>query len=160
MESSKATVRHIKQVASDPQAAQINLMRHQCTDLPPSKNKKRIPFVNPRPPSHMKDTSDRQSHYKKTFDDMNVYKNKERCEKCGDSNHIKVSSVQPRSFNANLVKSVGTSQASVIRRNKSHSSQGNQKLICYKQVLFMLVINPYVATQKIAHPVMSHSVYK
>ena len=33
---------------------------------------------------------------------------------------------------------MGTSQASVIRRNKLHSSQGNQRLICYKWVLFML----------------------
>ena len=59
MESSKATARHIKQVASDPKAAQINLMRHQCTDLTASKNRKRKPFVKPRPPSHKNDTSDR-----------------------------------------------------------------------------------------------------
>ena len=37
LESSKATAKHIKQVASDPQAAQIHLMHHQCTELPPSK---------------------------------------------------------------------------------------------------------------------------
>ena len=37
MESSKAAAKHIKQVASDPQATQIHLMLHQCTDLPPSK---------------------------------------------------------------------------------------------------------------------------
>ena len=40
MEALKAIAHHIKQVASDPQAAQINLMRHQWTDLPPRKNKK------------------------------------------------------------------------------------------------------------------------
>ena len=88
MESSKATVRHIKQVPSDPLVAQINLMRHQCTYLPASKHKKRKPFVKPRPPSHKNDTSDRKSHYKKSFDAMNVYKNKGRCQKCGESNHI------------------------------------------------------------------------
>ena len=37
MESIKATARHIKQVAGDPQAAQINLMHHQCTELPNGK---------------------------------------------------------------------------------------------------------------------------
>ena len=37
MESSKAIAKHIKQVTSDPQAALINLMCHQCTELPPSK---------------------------------------------------------------------------------------------------------------------------
>ena len=88
MESSKAAARHIKQVASDPQAAQINLMRHQCTDLPASKHKKRKPFVKPKPPSHKNDTSDSQSHYRKSFDAKNVHKIKERCQKCGDSNHI------------------------------------------------------------------------
>ena len=39
MEASKATAGHIKQVASDPQVAQVNLMRHQRTDLQPSKNR-------------------------------------------------------------------------------------------------------------------------
>ena len=38
------TARHIKQVASDPQAAQINLMRNQHTDLPASKHKERKSF--------------------------------------------------------------------------------------------------------------------
>ena len=39
-ESSKATVRHIKQVAWEMQATQIHLMRHQCTELPHGKYKK------------------------------------------------------------------------------------------------------------------------
>ena len=33
IENSKTTACHIKQVAGDPQAAQINLLRLQCTDL-------------------------------------------------------------------------------------------------------------------------------
>ena len=41
MESSKATARHIKQVAGDPQVAQINLMHHQCTELSNSRYKKK-----------------------------------------------------------------------------------------------------------------------
>ena len=59
IESSKVTARHIKQVASDPQAAQINLMQYQCTNLPASKHKKKS-FVKPRPPSHKNNASDRQ----------------------------------------------------------------------------------------------------
>ena len=39
MESSKSTTRHIKQVASDSQVTQVNLMMHQRTDLPPSRSK-------------------------------------------------------------------------------------------------------------------------
>ena len=42
--SSKATVHHIKQVAGDLQATQINLLRHQQTELPTNRhNKKRRP---------------------------------------------------------------------------------------------------------------------
>ena len=37
MESSEATAKYIKQVASDPQVTQIHMMQHQCTELPPSK---------------------------------------------------------------------------------------------------------------------------
>ena len=51
--------------------------------------------MKPRPPSHKNDASDRQkvssyhnNNYKKSFDAKNVYKNKERCQKCGDSIHI------------------------------------------------------------------------
>ena len=62
-------------------------MRHHCTDLPISKHKRKS-FVKPRPSSHKNDTSDRQSNYKKSFDAKNVYKNKERCQKCEDSNLI------------------------------------------------------------------------
>ena len=88
MESSKVTTRYIKQVTSDPQVAEISLMRQQSTDLPTSKHKKRKPFVKPRPPSHKNGTSDRQSNYKKSFDAKNVYRKQERCQKCRDSNHI------------------------------------------------------------------------
>ena len=63
-------------------------MRHQCRDLPVSRHKRRKSFVKPRPPSHKNNTSCRQSHYKKSFAAKNVYKNKERCQKCGDSNRI------------------------------------------------------------------------
>ena len=85
MESSKTTARHIKQVESDPQVAQINLMKHHHTDPQASKHKKKKSFVKPRPPSHKNNASDRQNNSKKSIDAKNVYKNKERCQKCGDS---------------------------------------------------------------------------
>ena len=50
--------------------------------------------MRPRPPSHKNDASDRQSvpsyhnnTNKKSFDAKHVYKNKERCPKCGDFLH-------------------------------------------------------------------------
>ena len=79
MESSKVTARHIKQVASDPQVAQINLMWHQNTDILASKHKERKSFVKPRPPSHKNGASYRPpvpSYYnntnKKSFDAKHV----------------------------------------------------------------------------------------
>ena len=52
MENTKATVCHIKQVAGDPQAAQINSMRHQLTEIPPGKHKEKKSFVKPKQSSH------------------------------------------------------------------------------------------------------------
>ena len=49
--------------------------------------------MKPRPPSHKKDASDRppvpsyHNNNKESFDAKHVYKNKERCQKCGDSVH-------------------------------------------------------------------------
>ena len=37
LESSKSTAKHIKQVSCEPQAAQVTLLRHQPSELPPSK---------------------------------------------------------------------------------------------------------------------------
>ena len=49
-------------------------------------------YVKPRQPSHKNDASDKQPmplyHNKKIFDSENVHKNKERCQKCGDSLHV------------------------------------------------------------------------
>ena len=42
MESSKATACHIKQVAGDPQAAPINLMRHQHTNTTRKEQEEKI----------------------------------------------------------------------------------------------------------------------
>ena len=83
MVPSKATVHHIKQ------AAQINLMRHQCTDLPPSKHKKKQSFKS-RLPSHKWFSSEHQTvpPYKKKFDPKQTHTRKDRCSKCGVSRHV------------------------------------------------------------------------
>ena len=89
MEASKATAHHIKQVASDLQVVQINLMRHQCTDLLPSKQKKKQSSKS-RPPSHKWNTNKQQKvpPYKKNFYPKQANTSKDRCSKCGDSRHV------------------------------------------------------------------------
>ena len=49
LKSSKATTRHIKQVSGEPQATQINLLRHQMTELPQHRYKKKRSYTKPRP---------------------------------------------------------------------------------------------------------------
>ena len=40
LEGSQATAKHIKQVTNEPHATQINLLRHQRTELPPTKSQR------------------------------------------------------------------------------------------------------------------------
>ena len=88
MESSKATARHIKQVAGDPQAAQINLMHYHCTELLNGKYKKKKPQVKQKQ-AHQKNGEQRPpNQYKKSFDPRLAHKNKDRCSKCRDSAHL------------------------------------------------------------------------
>ena len=82
--------KHIKQVVSDPQTAQIHLMCHQCTELPPSMSQR-------KQKKHYKsrqDTSKQHYHNKEKQRGPPVYKKYEaherpdRCKKCGDSQHV------------------------------------------------------------------------
>ena len=95
MDSSKATSKHIKQVASDQQATQIHLMRHQCTELPLSKfqrtqkkHYKRRQCTN-RQYSH---EDNYKQYYKedkqRRYNSHQAHASQESCKKCGDSKHI------------------------------------------------------------------------
>ena len=90
MEVSKATTHHIKQVASDSQVAQINLMRHQRTNIPASKNKEKSKSFKSRPQSNKRYSSEHHQvpPYKKKFGHQQAHKRKDRCSKCGDSKNI------------------------------------------------------------------------
>ena len=91
MESSKSTAGHIKQVASDPQAAQANLMRHERTDLPSSKIKWKQHSHKFRSKGQKRYSSEHNHQvppHKKRFDPNKADQRRERCSKCGDSKHI------------------------------------------------------------------------
>ena len=87
MECSNATARHIKQVAGDPQVAQINLMCHQCTELSNGKYKKKTSSAKQKQVQHKNVEQRPPNQYKKSLDPRLAYKNKDRCSKCGDSAH-------------------------------------------------------------------------
>ena len=91
LESSKATACHIKQVAGDLQAAQINLLRHQRTEFPAGKYKKKRSSMKPRQSNNKNQGHEgyhSQVQPKKKFDTRGVHNDKTRCSKCGDSLHV------------------------------------------------------------------------
>ena len=90
MESSKATAKHIKQVATDPQAVQIHLMHHQCIELPSTKFQR-------KQKKHFKSRQDtsKQHYYKEEkqrgpplYKKYEAHTSPDRCKKCGDSQHV------------------------------------------------------------------------
>ena len=96
-ESSKATVRHIKQVSGEPQATQINLLHHQRTELPQHRYKKKRSHEKPRLGNGKPARNDQyhgQPHYKKIGDhklpmsnQIPLSNNSNKCLKCGDTAH-------------------------------------------------------------------------
>ena len=128
MESSKATAYHIKQVTGDPQAAQINLLRQQCTQLPAGKYKKKKSSVRLRQSyhkNHGNENSQVSSQHKKQFDVKNAHQNKEQCSKCGDSTYVEHFQCPAKMSQCMACYKFGTLPAFVIRKNKLLSSQGN-----------------------------------
>ena len=78
-------------MAGDPQAAQINLLRHQHTELPAGKYKKKRPLWKPKQTNDKHQGSDMhkwQAQQKKKFDAKGVNNDRNRCSKCGDTVHL------------------------------------------------------------------------
>ena len=100
MERSKATAKYIKQVASEPQATQVHLMRHQWTELLPSKfqRKQKKSFKSRQATNkHYQEGKQRERipqehrgfkniHQAKASQEK--YSSEDRCNKCGDSLHL------------------------------------------------------------------------
>ena len=88
--SAKATACHIMQVAGDPQVTQINLLWHQRTELPITRhNKKRRPVNKQRQTHHKIPENQMTGQVKKHYHNRTVHKSKDRCNRCGNSTHIK-----------------------------------------------------------------------
>ena len=86
-ESSQATTWHIKQVAGDLQATQINLMQHQRTELPTNRhNKKGRPTGRPKQYKATENATANQ--VKKSYNNKKPHRATDHCKKCGDSIHV------------------------------------------------------------------------
>ena len=96
LESLKAMVRHIKQLLVEPQAAQINLLHHQRTELPQHRYKKKKSHTKPRQcNSKLLCRNDphqcqkiKGNHFLPTSNRLPPSSNHNRCSKCGDTAHL------------------------------------------------------------------------
>ena len=103
MESSKATAKHIRQVAGNLPVAQIQLMCHQHTELLVrnyNKHKKGTKYKeqNHRPTEQMS---------KKPFDLRKTEKQSDRCIRCGDMMHAKGFQCPARKFQCKVCHKFG-----------------------------------------------------
>ena len=87
LKSSKATAQHIKQVAGDLQANQVNLMRHQRTELPTNRHNKKRRSTS-RPKQYKGTKSSASNQIKKSYDNIKPHRASDCCNKCGDSIHV------------------------------------------------------------------------
>ena len=91
LESSKSTAKYIKQVSNEPQATQVNLLRHQCTELPPNKYQRKQRIFKPRSNNHKYQQEERKNDILPQESEKFKQKHnnqEERCHKCGDTPHI------------------------------------------------------------------------
>ena len=82
LESSKATAWHIKQATSAAHAAQINLLRHQQTELAHKKKKRH------KHKQHFK-CKDGKPPQKKLFNPSEAHSSSDHCSKCSDTKHAR-----------------------------------------------------------------------
>ena len=77
-------------MSSEPQATQVNLLRHQRTEIPPNKSKWNQ-FNNKSRSRNVRYSSvanQQQVPYKKKFNPRQILNSDDRCQKCSDPNHI------------------------------------------------------------------------
>ena len=156
LESSKATVHHIKQVAGDPQAAQINLFRHQHRELPSGKYKKKS-SVKSKQANHKQHGSEKyqvQTHHQKRFDPKSTHNNKDTCSKCRDTAHIEGFQCPAKNINVKLATSFDILPACVSKKQATSKPRKPKMHSIYKRKV------PYMTTQKKIAPVKIHSACK
>ena len=128
MESSKATARHIKQVAGDPQAAQINLMCHQHTDLSNGKYKRKNSSAKQKQVQHKNVEQRPPKQYKKSFDPKLAHKIKDKCSKCGDSAHLEGFQCPAKNFQSKAYHKFGHYTSLCIQKTQqNHANYKHRK---------------------------------
>ena len=139
--------------------AHINLVRHQCTDLPKASTRRRNLLSQDHPVTSGIQVSNK-GHPTRRYLILNKPKQVDiDVASVGIPDMWKVLSVLSRNNSINLVIYMDISQACVLR-NKCLLNHEHPKHVSYNQTKFMLMKTPYVASQKILPPVMSPFAYK
>ena len=105
-------------VASDPQVAQVNPMRHQRTELPQSKSKwKQQSHKSKSKKRYSSEHKDERPPFKKVFDLSQAHNGRDRFSKCGDSKHIEGFKCLLGSFSARHAVNMAILQACAAKHN-------------------------------------------
>ena len=116
LESSKATAWHIKQATSNAQAAQINLLRHQRTELAHKKKK------GHKRKQHFK-SKEGKPPYKKHPHPSQAHGSQDRCSKCGDTRHAQGFSCPAKKYLCKACKKYGHFTSLCFSKQKKSAYQ-------------------------------------
>ena len=106
MESSKATAKHIQQVAGDLPAAQIQLMQYQCTQLPTRNYPRRKQTTTGRQKLQNHRTPEILTSWKPS-DQQKPDAHHDKCTRCGDTLYVKGFQCPARKFQCKMCHKFG-----------------------------------------------------
>ena len=113
MESSKATAKHIRQVAGDLPAAQIHLIHHQHTKLLARNYNKHNKLAKQRLQNHRP-----EQMVKKSFDLWKLEKLSDKCIRCGDTSHAKGFQCPAKKFQCKVCHKFGHFTSVCYQKNQ------------------------------------------
>ena len=121
MESSKATAKHIRQVAGDLPVAQIQLMHHQHTELLAGNYNKHKKATKQKVQNHRPT----EQTSKKPFDLRKMEKQSDRCIRCGNMMHAKGFQCPARKFQCKVCHKFGHFTSVCYQKNQQTSGLFN-----------------------------------
>ena len=126
MESSKATAKHIRQVAGELLVAQIQLMQHQCTQLPAGNypRRKQNSTARQKPQNHK---TPEVPTSQKPSDMQKLDAHADKCTRCGDTLHAKGFQCPARKFQCKICHKFGHFTTVCYQKSQGqHSSNSFQ----------------------------------
>ena len=157
MESSKATAKHIRQVAGDLPAIQIHLMHHQCTKLLTGNYNKHKKTTKQRPQNHRP-----EQMAKKSFDLQKLEKPSNKCIRCSDTSHAKGFQCPAKKFQCKVCHKFGHFTSVCYQktiRHQAHLSLGNLRYTNLEQGPYT-PIKMWMALYLKSQILMNHSPYR